>query len=180
MHSFDNTTRYQKKKDNWQQIQLILKSLHSKDTPVELSINKAEIEDLIQNKNSATLVFVKKLYTQLAQKPLPEMPKAAIKDRTSPPQWEGTFVLKDKELVKLSDNDNDFFKDEGGKAEEKEKKHDQSIRREENQSEQAKSIRLPKGPQKPISSNIQTEAIAVFLCINKIAIKGGCDIKANK
>lgn len=162
MHSFDNTTRYAKKKDNWQQIQLILKSLHSKDTPVELSINNNEIDDLIQNNNSATIIFVKKLYTQLAQKPLPEIPKATIRDRTSPPQWEGTFVLKDKELVKLTDNENDFFKDEAAKPEDKEGKVEQSSRREESQHDQMKSIRLPKGPQKPISSEVHTEAMAVF------------------
>lgn len=158
LHSFDNTTRYAKKKDNWQQLQLILKSLRSKESNFELTVNNSEIEDLIRNTNSATIVFIKKLYTQLAQKPLPEMPKIGTRDRTAPPQWEGTFVLKDKELVKLTDNDNDFFKDE---AKQEEKKPEQVSRREETQPEHMKSVRLPKGPQKPISSSVQVEAIAV-------------------
>jgi len=166
MHSFDNSTRYAKKKDNWQQISLILKSLRSKDVPVDLSVDN--IEDLIENKNSATLAFVKKLYTQLAQKPLPELPKPVVKDKTSQPQWEGTFVLKDKELVKLSEQEEDFFKNEEAKgtaeAQQKTEKKPEQVasKREENQTDQMKSVRLPKGPQKPIVSEIQREAIAVF------------------
>eukprot|EP01022_Parablepharisma_sp_SALTPOND_P023290 TRINITY_DN488_c3_g1_i1.p5 TRINITY_DN488_c3_g1~~TRINITY_DN488_c3_g1_i1.p5 ORF type:complete len:189 (+),score=31.98 TRINITY_DN488_c3_g1_i1:290-856(+) len=180
MHSFDNSTRYAKKKDNWQQIQLILKALRSRDIPVELNVEN--IDDLIQNTNSATLAFVKKLYTQLAQKPLPELPKAAAKDKTIPPQWEGTFVLKDKELVKLSEQEEDFFKTEEVKAEVKEKKPEQTAKREETQTDQIKSIRLPKGPQKPIASGIQPETIAVLPSLYNlsIAFKGGCELEANK
>lgn len=161
LHSFDNTTRYAKKKDNWQQIQLILKSLRAKESNFDLAVGNSEIDDLIQNTNSATIVFMKKLYTQLAQKPLPEMPRVAVKDRSAPPQWEGTFVLKDKELVKLTDNENDFFKEE---AKQEEKRPEQASRREESQTEQLKSVRLPKGPQKPISSSVHVEAMAVASC----------------
>ena len=95
------------------------------------------------------------------------MPKIGIRDRTAPPQWEGTYVLKDKELVKLTDNDNDFFRDE---VKPEEKKIEQVSKREEAQPEHMKSVRLPKGPQKPISSSVQVEAMAVF-CLIKLAIK---------
>lgn len=113
MHSFENSTRNARKKDNWQQIKLILKSLNSKGNPIDLTLDN--IDDLIQNTNGAALIFVKKLYTQLAQKQLQELPKMATnKDKTA--QWEGTFVLKDKELVKLQDQEDDFFKGEDMKA----------------------------------------------------------------
>ncbi len=174
MHSFDNSTRYAKKKDNWQQIQLILKKIFQTEDKEEnkgllKELSADNIEDLIQNTSGATIVFMKKLYTRLAQKQLVEMPKmASIKDKT-PPQWEGTFVLKDKELVKLAEQEDDFFKTEEAKGEK------DSIRRgvhhpiedkaqpakEETSPEQMKSIRLPKGPQKPISSEIHNEAIEV-------------------
>ena len=167
MHSFDNSTRYAKKKDNWQQIHLILKSLRAKEFPIELSVDN--VEDLIQNNNSATIVFMKKLYTQLAQRQLAEMPKmASVKDKSA--QWEGTFILKDKELVKLSEQEDDFFKTEEAKAEkdstefvvsEIEDKPQPAAKKEDIPPEQIKSIRLPKGPQKPITTDILREAIAV-------------------
>lgn len=109
MHSFDNSTRYARKKDNWQQIKLIFTSLKNKGNSIELNVDN--IDDLIENTNGSTLAFIKKLYTVLAQRQLQEMPKMATnKEKTQ--QWEGTFVLKDKELVKLSDQDEDFFKGE--------------------------------------------------------------------
>ena len=113
MHSFDNSTRYARKKDNWQQLQLIFKKLKAASNPVDLAVD--DIDALINNTDNATLVFVKKLYTQLAEKQLPEMPKmASLKDKTA--KWEGTFILKDKELVKLADQEDDYFKTEEGKA----------------------------------------------------------------
>lgn len=170
MHSFDNTTRLAKKKDNWGQIKLILQSINKKDI-----IKNVNVDDLIQNTNGAALAFVKSLYTMLAQKALPEMPKiASIKDKSA--AWEGTFILKDKELVKLTDQEDDFFKTEEGKAEKEsipsllsciEEKVQPTVQaKEEAPTNQARSIRLPKGPQKAIEAEPIKAATSVPTDLN--------------
>ena len=181
MHSFDNSTRYARKKDNWQQLQLIFKKLKLAGNPIDIAVD--DIDALIQNTNGATLIFLKKLYTQLAQKQLPEAPRmASIKDKTA--QWEGTFILKDKELVKLADQEDDFFKTEEGKGEKDKDKDSKDVfhgieekaptasRKEESQAEQMKSIRLPKGPQKPIAAEILRESTEVQRRTSMIAARG--------
>lgn len=98
MHSFDNAENYKKKKDNWQQLQVFFEK-----RKIPIVINN--IDALILNENDTTLEFVKQIYTLLTERQL--MPPIKIYETQ---QTTESYLLKEKEMVKLPRDELDFLK----------------------------------------------------------------------
>jgi hypothetical protein len=61
MHSFENAENYQKKKDNWNQLQVFFQR---RKIPIVLK----NMDSLILNENDVTLEFVRQIYTLLTER----------------------------------------------------------------------------------------------------------------
>jgi hypothetical protein len=98
MHSFDNAENYKKKKDNWQQLQIFFEK---RKIPIVIK----NIDSLILNEMDVTLEFVKQVYTMLTERQL--LPPIKVYETQ---QTTESYLLKEKEMVKLPKDELDFLK----------------------------------------------------------------------
>ena len=98
MHSFDNAENYKKKKDNWQQLQIFFEK---RKIPIVIK----NIDSLILNEMDVTLEFVKQVYTMLTERQLLPPIKVYETQKTTE-----SYLLKEKEMVKLPRDELDFLK----------------------------------------------------------------------
>ena len=61
MHSFENAENYNKKKDNWNQLQVLFER---RKIPIILK----NMDSLILNENDVTLEFVRQIYSLLTER----------------------------------------------------------------------------------------------------------------
>lgn len=98
MHSFDNAENYRKKRDNWQQLQVFFEK---RKIPIVIK----NIDSLILNELDVTLEFVKQVYTMLTERQL--LPPIKVYETQ---QTTESYLLKEKEMVKLPRDELDFLK----------------------------------------------------------------------
>jgi len=98
MHSFDNAENLEKKRDNWRQLQVFF---DKRKIPIVIK----NIDPLLSNEGDITLEFVKKVYTLLTERQL--LPPIKIYETQ---QTTESYLLKEKEMVKLPRDELDFLK----------------------------------------------------------------------
>ena len=76
MHSFENAENFNKKKDNWNQLQVFFER---RKIPIVLK----NTDSLILNENDVTLEFVRQIYTLLTERQL--MPPIKLYELQQPP-----------------------------------------------------------------------------------------------
>ena len=101
MQSFDNTENYTKKKDNWRQMQIFFER---RKIPIVIR----NVDALISNELDTTLDFVKQVYTLLTERQL--LPPIKVYEAQ---QTTESYLLKEKEMIKLPKDELDFLKKPG-------------------------------------------------------------------
>eukprot|EP00347_Sterkiella_histriomuscorum_P008400 403345240 len=141
MHSFDNAENFKKKKDNWQQLQVFFEK---RKIPIVIK----NMDSLILNENDVTLEFVKQVYTLLTERQL--LPPIKIYEMQ---QTTESYLLKEKEMVKLPKDELDFLK-KGDDI--NDSKKEASILNQSSTKSPHKSLAI-KGPPKVINEKLEID-----------------------
>ncbi len=141
MHSFDNAENYKKKKDNWQQLQIFFEK---RKIPIVIK----NVDSLIMNDSEVTLEFVKQVYTLLTERQL--LPPIKIYETQ---QTTESYLLKEKEMVKLPKDELDFLR-KGDDL--NESKKEGSIMNQSSTKSPHKSLAI-KGPPKVINEKLEID-----------------------
>ena len=143
MHSFDYGENIHKKRDNWI---LLTQFFKRRGLPIIIK----DMDSLILNENNSTIEFVKQVYTLLTERAL--MPPIKVYDTEN--QDQQSLLLKDREIVKLPDNELDI----AGDQEQEESKQEQSIMKESTSKSPQKSLAITKGPQRTIPQTLELDS----------------------
>lgn len=142
MHSFDYGENHLKKRDNWKQLMDFFKR---RGLPIIIQ----NVDSLINNTNNSTIEFVKQVYTLLTERAL--MPPIKVYDTEN--QEQQSLLLKEREMVKLPQNDLDM-----ASQEHEETKQEQSILKESTSRSPQKSLAITKGPQRTIPQTLELDS----------------------
>ena len=142
MHSFDYGDKIDKKRDNWK---LLIEFFKRRGLPIVIK----DIDSLILNENNSTIEFVKQVYTLLTERAL--MPPIKVYDTEN--QEQQSLLLKEREMVKLPQNDLDMVDQE-----QEESKQEQSVLKESTSRSPQKSLAITKGPQRTIPQTLELES----------------------
>ena len=142
MHSFDDGESMHKKRDNWKQLMDFFKR---RGLPIIIK----DVDSLILNENNSTIEFVKQVYTLLTERAL--MPPIKVYDTDN--QEQQSLLLKEREMVKLPQNDVDFLEQEHDDS-----KQEQSMMKESTSRSPQKSLAITKGPQRTIPQTLELDS----------------------
>lgn len=142
MHSFDYGENMNKKRDNWKQLMEFFKR---RGLPIIIK----DVDSLILNENNSTIEFLKQVYTLLTERAL--MPPIKVYDTENHEQQ--SLLMKEREMVKLPQNDLDTFEPDHDDT-----KQEQSIMKESNSRSPQKSLAITKGPQRTIPQTLELDS----------------------
>lgn len=142
MHSFDFGENIDKKRDNWR---LLMTFFKRRGLPIIIK----DMDSLIKNENNSTIEFVKQVYTLLTERVL--MPPIKVYDNEN--QEQQSLLLKEREMVKLPQNELDM-----GEHDLEESKQDQSALKESTSKSPQKSLAITKGPQRTIPQTLELDS----------------------
>lgn len=108
-----------------------------------------DVDSLILNENNSTIEFVKQVYTLLTERAL--MPPIKVYDTDN--QEQQSLLLKEREMVKLPQNDVDFLEQEHDDS-----KQEQSMMKESTSRSPQKSLAITKGPQRTIPQTLELDS----------------------
>jgi len=142
MHSFDYGDNIHKKRDNWK---LLMQFFKRRGLPIIIK----DVDSLINNENNSTIEFVKQVYTLLTERAL--MPPIKVYDTEN--QEQQSLLLKEREMVKLPQNDLDIIDQD-----QEESKQDHSMMKESTSKSPQKSLAITKGPQRTIPQTLELDS----------------------
>ena len=142
MHSFDYGDKLNKKRDNWK---LLMEFFKRRGLPIVIK----DPDSLINNDNNSTIEFVKQVYTLLTERAL--MPPIKVYDTEN--QEQQSLLLKEREMVKLPQNDLDIMDQDN-----EESKQEQSVLKESTSRSPQKSLAITKGPQRTIPQTLELDS----------------------
>lgn len=137
MHSFEYQDNFKQKQGNWEQLKLFFKK---RGLPIIIKT----VDSLIINENDSTIEFVKQVYTLLTERVL--MPPIKVYETDQQSQ---SLLLKDKEMVKLPNNDDGQIDDDDKK---------EATMNETSSRSPQKSLAITKGPQRAIPQTLELDS----------------------